>query len=300
MPAIKKPSSAGSKVLKKRKQVKVSLFLTSTAVLAGVVLTGVGTSFYFYNVKIPEVITQTSNNIEGSVHYGNVYVLNDDAKIGSKISDVASVQQIPDQYIVEGALTSSTDVSNLQLAKNMNKGTQLTDNLVYKENTQDVVVDSSRLLKISFLDLPGVQAGDYIDVRLKRYGDSVSSYEDYIVLSKKCVYSIDGTSVELMLTNSDIVTLNAAELECEGKNAPGKEEGTESELYVARYVDIKEQPKAGVTYSSIAANIDNRSNESEASEAAERLQRIVAGETEYTAPSSLNNEQGGETNGEEQ
>lgn len=103
-------------------------------------------------------------------------------------------------------------------------------------DTEDQIEDSQRIAEYNMILLPShLKNGDYIDIRL-----SLSTGQDYIVLSKKRVYGTTEQSVWLRLSEDEILTLNNAIVESYYI--------TGSKLYAFQYVEPGMQLAATTTY----------------------------------------------------
>ncbi|MGN0481883.1 MAG: hypothetical protein ACI4EV_09955 [Lachnospiraceae bacterium] len=75
-----------------------------------------------------------------------------------------------------------------------------------KEITVEAVPDAGQIESYSFIRIAGfIEAGDYCDVRIL-----FPSGENFIVLAKKKVLSVDGTNVSFSVTEPEIMAMSSA------------------------------------------------------------------------------------------
>ncbi len=117
---------------------------------------------------------------------------------------------------------------------NVPAGTMVTKDMIVE--TGNKIEDSQRIAEYNMILLPShLKNGDYIDIRL-----SLSSGQDYIVLSKKRVFGCTEQSVWLRLNEDEILTLNNAIVESYYI--------TGSKLYAFPYIEPGTQLAATTTY----------------------------------------------------
>ena len=164
-----------------------------------------------------------------------VYRLTAAVKSGEEIP--AGKIELVEQYVddvPQDAADSTVDITSYKAKVALQPGTVLCSSLVYKDET---VVNSTRLLEYSMLTLPStLSVGDYVDVRF-----AMPNGEDYIVLSKKEVVSIQNTTIGLYLSEDEILMMSSAIIESYIMTA--------SNLHVVQYVEAGTQDPAVATYS---------------------------------------------------
>lgn len=139
------------------------------------------------------------------------------------------VDDLPTDYI-DGTFNVSAYKSKIDLQP----GTILSASLLYQD---EEMANSTRLMEYNMLTLPStLKVGDYIDVRF-----TMPSGEDYIVLSKKQIVSLQNTTVGLYLTEDEILMMSSAIIESYIMKA--------SNLYAVQYVQAGMQNAAATTYS---------------------------------------------------
>lgn len=115
----------------------------------------------------------------------------------------------------------------------LKQGTILGASMLYMDDLTD---DSLRLVEFNMITLPStVYLGEYIDVRI-----AMPTGEDYIVLTKKCVESINGETIGMYLTEAEILTMSGAIVDAYTMKA--------SNIYAIKYVEPGMQEKAEQTY----------------------------------------------------
>lgn len=168
---------------------------------------------------------------------GNVYAyklttsVNSGEEIdASKVEKVKiAVGDLPTDYVNE-----TVDVTAYKSKIDLQAGTFLSASLLY---SGEGIENSTRKIEYNMLTLPStLQVGDYIDVRF-----TMPSGQNYIVLSKKQVKNIQGTTVTLYLTEDEILMMSSAIIESYIMKA--------SNLSVYQYVQAGIQEASTPTYS---------------------------------------------------
>ena len=190
-----------------------------------------------YFTTFSDMFTGTSSTGKG----GNVYVyrLTETVKSGEKI-EVNKIEKVkmaasdvPSDYVNE-----NVNVTLYKSKLDLQAGTVLSGSLLY-ENEQ--VQNSTRLVEFNMLTLPStLRVGDYVDVRF-----TLPSGQNYIVMSKKQVVSLQNSTVGLHLTEDEILMMSAAIIESYVMKA--------SNLQVIQYVQAGTQEASTPTY---AVNAD--------------------------------------------
>lgn len=102
--------------------------------------------------------------------------------------------------------------------------------------SDDFVTSDTRLVEYNMITLPTtIDIDDYIDIRL-----TLPTGQDFIVISKAKVISIQDTTIGLYLTEEEILMMNSAMVEAFTMTA--------SNFYAIQYVEAGNQEKARVTY----------------------------------------------------
>lgn len=147
----------------------------------------------------------------------------------SKVEMVkVSAKDLPADYINE-----NIDVTLYKSKINLQAGTFLSASLLY---SGEGISDSTRLVEYNMLTLPSnLSVGDYIDVRF-----TMPSGQNYIVLSKKQVKKIQGTTITLYLTEDEILMMSSAVIESYVMKA--------SNLHAVQYIQAGTQEASTPTY----------------------------------------------------
>lgn len=164
-----------------------------------------------------------------------VYRLTTDIKSGETLQNNKLepaeyyVDDLPNDYI-----KAPFDIESYKSKIDLGAGTVISASLLYQN---EEVAHSTRLMEYNMLTLPStIRPGNYIDVRFM-----MPSGEDYIVLSKKQVVSLNNTTVGLLLTEDEILMMSSAIIESYIMKA--------SNLYAVQYVEAGMQNAAIATYS---------------------------------------------------
>lgn len=209
-----------------------------------------------------------------------VYVATRDIMPGESIADAISLQQVPSTVAVSDAVFAGLDISDLRASRTILAKSIVTSTNTYDPATQDTVLTSSRFMTVGGLESTNINTGDYVDIRLKKSSSgSAASYNDWIVVSKKEILGkgTDGSLI-MMLSESEIMNLNSAILEEQNNQS-----GNTVKVYLAKYVDPVNQPKATVTYTGAGSKY----TQAELAEAQERIANINNGEEEYRHPEAV-------------
>lgn len=195
-----------------------------------------------------------------------------DISPGESISDAIEQVDVPGYLTVGNAIKSSDDIGNLRASGIIVANSIITTDNCFNPETQDVTLASSRQIQISGLDTPGVNSGDYIDIRLKQSNNG-EVIKDDVVCSKKLVISKDANgNIGIMTSEAELLNLNSALAE-----TSLSENGIYTELYTVKYVDPANQPKSEVTYIGNGKNLIG-------SELIELQNTAEAGENKFTQP----------------
>lgn len=102
--------------------------------------------------------------------------------------------------------------------------------------SDEFITNDTRLVEYNMITLPTtIDVDDYIDIRL-----TLPNGQDFIVISKAKVMSIEDTTIGLYLSEDEILMMNSAMVEAYTMTA--------SNFYAIQYVEAGNQTKAGVTY----------------------------------------------------
>lgn len=280
MPAIngvKKKSTS----LKRNQGSTSGLSVFIAVVITAIVTLGVvfGLWKFVLQEKVYNSFVSETSNTEASV-----YVATRDILPGESIADAISLEQVPTNVAVSDALVMGSEITDLRASRTILARGIVTSTNTYDPATQDTVLTSSRFLTVGGLDSTNIDVGDYVDIRLEksRNSGSSTSYEDWIVVAKKEILGkgVDGSLI-MMLSESEIMNLNNAVLEAQAANMSELQEA--ADVYLAKYVDPVNQPKAKVTYTGAGSKY----TQAELEEAQERIANITNGEEEYEHPEPI-------------
>jgi len=228
-------------VKKKKRNNKVILLVISMMLLAALLVAIWFMLFWKYSYR-----EQYTDMIIDEINAAAVmaYVADREILAGEYVEGAAVLTAIPETILNEDLVLDAADLTKLRASRDIPARSLITFKNAYDPVMQNPVLDKTRIYNIDYLDTPGVVQGDYIDIRLKVYQDGAEdTYRDFIVCSKiEILHKQDETGViEVQLSESDILNLNSAVIEATSNL-------NEGEIYVGRYVDPANQPKAIVDY----------------------------------------------------
>lgn len=216
---------------------------------------------------------------ESEVGKTKAYKASRDIASGESMVGAVEIVNVPGNLVVSNMLSADANLTDLKASGNIMANEIITKSNTYDPAKQDVTIGSTKQYKVSsqIIDTSAVNAGDFVDIRLKIYQQgNADSYTDYVVCSKKEVLTKDANgSIEVKLNGSEILNLNNAIVE-----AQGREKEKSAELYLTKYVDPANQPKAEVTYSGKGSSYI----EPERQETQEVLSEMNNGNEVYSAP----------------
>lgn len=186
-----------------------------------------------YFVVFADDINNVQNKGKNGVTYA--YKLTSGVKSGDTIQKgkVELVQLYKDDLPAD-YINSSIDITKLKTKVDLQAGTILSGSLLYQD---EMVANSTRLMEYNMLTLPStLSVGDYVDVRL-----TAPSGQNYIVLAKKQIMSLQNTTVGMYLTEDEILMMTGAIIDSYIMKA--------SNLNVVQYVEAGIQQASTPTYS---------------------------------------------------
>lgn len=175
------------------------------------------------------------------------------ASSGTDAQAVAVFKDIPvtdDLILPDDAITSEEELEGMVLKVDLYANTILSKSLVCPIDTDNTFNATTRAIDVSYVDLQhALMPGDYVDVRLKVSNTATNfALSDEIVLAKKEVMAINGTTMTLQLNEDEQILLTAAAVDMSIVNTDKKSEDKPSAaLYTTTYVS-KAQPAAAITY----------------------------------------------------
>lgn len=185
--------------------------------------------------------------VESKTGQMSAYKATRDILSGENIQGAIEVVTVPSTLTVSNMLSIDASTVDLRASGNIMANQLITTSNTYDPEKQDVTIGSTKQYKVSnkIIDTSSVNQGDFIDIRIRVYEVKDSNtYKDYVVCAKKEVLVKDANgAIEIKLNGSEILNLNNAIVESQTTD---KE--TAAELYITKYVDPANQPKAEVTY----------------------------------------------------
>lgn len=215
------------------------------SVFVAVVLLGMvaGGFFTAKNLQNKKSVAASADAAKNQV---SVAVVKTDVETGSALADAFSMEIRDRSQVPEDAITDSSVLSDSVAVIPMCAKTVLTAGMTANPGLDEVADNTNRVVSVNYIVLDdGLQEGDYIDVRLKKYGTNDSfSYSDDVVLAKKKVLSVSGSTVSMSLSEREMLTLGVAAVDAV---TSGKIPNAMATLYSTRYVNAA-QEKAVVSY----------------------------------------------------
>jgi hypothetical protein len=168
---------------------------------------------------------------EGTI---NAWLLKDTIKQGQTMTkDNFTKIQVPKNAVPNNVITDLKLVDNKVARVELPPKTSIFPSLI--TDSDNAISDDLRLQDYSYIKLSDkLMKGQYVDIRLRRTDGS-----DDIVLSKKKIMDINGTSIAIYLDENERLTLSSATVEADA---------TKAQLYTTVYIDPQNQPKAVTSY----------------------------------------------------
>lgn len=197
---------------------------------------------YYYQAEF-------TNQVVMSIQSGQmqVYKATRDITGGEYIEGAVELVTIPSTIINETLIDSSMSISNLKASGNIKANSIITTMNSFDPKMESAVTNTTREYTIDYLKTPGVEVGDFIDIRIKTWkqGDE-NSYDDAVVASKIEILSKEENgSIRIRLNEAEILNLNSAVIEAAGVEGDKTLVG---DIYVGTYTHPATQPKANMTY----------------------------------------------------
>jgi hypothetical protein len=150
--------------------------------------------------------------------------------------------KMPESIVQNQYVLDPSQVVGKFLKITLNSGTPILNDLLMQEKLDPT---SRQVDVVCSMMTVGLKVGDYIDYRI-----TFPTGEDYIVLSHKRVYGINGKSIKLILNETEIQMYNSALVDWYLHSAQG------AVTYTTKYTDPGIQTPAKVTYS-VPSNIES-------------------------------------------
>lgn len=222
---------------------KVGILVPILTAIIAILLTAIGFisfwKFYYEENYRDQII------LEQSAGMHQAYVASRDIFSGEYLDGALQLVTIPSSLVSADLISTSANLSELKASRDITANTLVSTKNSFNPKTQNPILEKTRTYTINYLQTPGIQTGDFIDIRLKLYKtNDEATYSDTIVCSKLEVINKDESGViQLQLSESDLLNLNSAIIE-----AADTDDEKHGEIYVGKYVDPANQEKATVTY----------------------------------------------------
>ena len=222
---------------------KVGILVPILTAIIAILLTAIGFisfwKFYYEENYRDQIILQQSAGMH------QAYVASRDIFSGEYLDGALQLVTIPSSLVSADLISTSANLSELKASRDITANTLVSTKNSFNPKTQNPILEKTRTYTINYLQTPGIQTGDFIDIRLKLYKtNDEATYSDTIVCSKLEVINKDESGViQLQLSESDLLNLNSAIIE-----AADTDDEKHGEIYVGKYVDPANQEKATVTY----------------------------------------------------
>lgn len=222
---------------------KVGILVPILTAIIAILLTAIGFisfwKFYYEENYRDQII------LEQSAGMHQAYVATRDIFSGEYLDGALQLVTIPSSLVSADLISTSANLSELKASRDITANTLVSTKNSFNPKTQNPILEKTRTYTINYLQTPGIQTGDFIDIRLKLYKtNDEATYSDTIVCSKLEVINKDESGViQLQLSESDLLNLNSAIIE-----AADTDDEKHGEIYVGKYVDPANQEKATVTY----------------------------------------------------
>lgn len=242
---------------------KVGILVPILTAIIAILLTAIGFisfwKFYYEENYRDQII------LEQSAGMHQAYVASRDISSGEYLDGALTLVTIPSSLVTTDLISTSESLSDLKASRDIAANTLVSTKNSYNPKMQNPILEKTRTYTINYLSTPGIQTGDFIDIRLKLYrNNNEATYSDTIVCSKlEIINKDDSGTIQLQLSESDILNLNSAIIQ-----AADTDDGKRGEIYVGKYVDPANQEKATITYQGKGVNYTDE----ELAEAQQRLQ----------------------------
>lgn len=156
--------------------------------------------------------TQLANVATPETEMGTVAVVNTEMPEGSYADGNYSMTSVPLAQIPENAIVSAADTEGKVAKIPLKANTVLTSDMLVSVDMDEDVSMTTRQVGINYVTMNSkVEIGDYIDIRLKTYStDSIDGYSDQVVLAKKKILAMSGSTIYLNLDQEEVLRLGVA------------------------------------------------------------------------------------------
>ena len=220
---------------------KVGILVPILTAIIAILLTAIGFisfwKFYYEENYRDQII------LEQSAGMHQAYVASRDIFSGEYLDGALQLVTIPSSLVSADLISTSANLSELKASRDITANTLVSTKNSFNPKTQNPILEKTRTYTINYLQTPGIQTGDFIDIRLKLYKtNDEATYSDTIVCSKLEVINKDESGViQLQLSESDLLNLNSAIIE-----AADTDDEKHGEIYVGKYVDPANQDRKSV------------------------------------------------------
>lgn len=194
---------------------------------------------------------------EGQV---SVAVANTEIMAGDTLNGNYSFELRDAELVPSDAISQGYDFNGAVMSIDAKPNTMLTDSMIVRPDLDETDNETSRFVSVNYVTLDsGVAEGDFIDIRLRKYGTEEGFvFSDDVVLAKKKVQSVSGKTVTLSLSEQEQMALSVAAVDA---SSYGRKSTETALLYCTRYVDAS-QTAAVETYSNATLSelIDSNPN----------------------------------------
>ena len=198
---------------------------------------------------------QTPAEGQVSVAIANTEILAGDTLEGNYSFELRDAELVPSD-----AISQDYEFSGAVMSIDAKPNTVLTDSMIVRPDLDETDNETSRFVSVNYVTLDsGVTEGDFIDIRLRKYGTEEGFvFSDDVVLAKKKVQSVSGKTVTLSLSEQEQMALSVAAVDA---SSYGRKSTETALLYCTRYVDAS-QTAAVETYSNATLSelIDSNPN----------------------------------------
>lgn len=207
------------------------------AIAAFLVIAAAACAFFYYYrtagrmAEELEGLVQTVKEYEDSLT--PVCIVTNDVKAGNYVleSDLMTVY-VPQEAVPQNIITDQEQLERRMYKTDLGANTYLTSDLLLDM----VLKDDMRELDVVMTEVPiGLEAGDYIDVRI-----AFPMGQDFIALSHKKVIAINGNVIKLIVEEADFYANESMKADYGSYQAV--------KIYGAKYVEAGIQPAAAVYY----------------------------------------------------
>ena len=217
---------------------------------------------------------------EGQV---SVAVANTEIMAGDTLSGNYSFELRDAELVPSDAISLGYDFNGAVMSIDAKPNTVLTDSMIVRPDLDETNNETSRFVSVNYVTLDsGVAEGDFIDIRLRKYGTEEGFvFSDDVVLAKKKVQSVSGKTVTLSLSEQEQMALSVAAVDA---SSYGRKSTETALLYCTRYVDAS-QTAAVETYSNATLSELIDSNPNIIAEAQRELAEQQEAQATQEAPS---------------